>query len=84
MELIPLLMFVAVGVTLLSGYPVAFCLGGVALMFAAGGLLGGALEISDLTFLPGRLFGLIENTSLLAGPLLVFMGGRLEWSLIHI
>ena len=45
MELIPLLMFVAVGVTLLSGYPVAFCLGGVALIFAAGGLLGGSRAV---------------------------------------
>ena len=31
--------FLAVGVVLLSGYPVAFCLGGVALMFGIGGLL---------------------------------------------
>ena len=80
MELIPLLMFVAVGVTLLSGYPVAFCLGGVALIFAAGGLLGGSLSMTDLTFLPGRLFGIIENTSLMAVPLFVFMGVMLEKS----
>ena len=80
MELIPLMMFVAVGVTLLSGYPVAFCLGGVALMFAAGGLLGGNLSLTDLTFLPGRLFGIIENTSLMAVPLFVFMGVMLEKS----
>lgn len=78
MELIPLLMFVAVGVTLLSGYPVAFCLGGVALIFAVGGLLGGSLSMTDLTFLPGRLFGIIENTSLMAVPLFVFMGVMLE------
>ena len=80
MELIPLLMFVAVGVALLSGYPVAFCLGGVALMFAAGGLLGCSLSMTDLTFLPGRLFGIIENTSLMAVPLFVFMGVMLEKS----
>mgnify|MGYP006872147859 CR=1 FL=1 len=68
MELIPLLMFVAVGVTLLSGYPVAFCLGGVALIFAAGGLLGGSLRTTALTFLPGRRSGSIEHTSLMAVP----------------
>ena len=80
MELIPLLMFLAVGVVLLSGYPVAFCLGGVALMFGLGGLLTGAVEMSELTFLPGRLFGIIENTSLMAVPLFVFMGVMLEKS----
>lgn len=80
MELIPLLMFLAVGVVLLSGYPVAFCLGGVALMFGIGGLLTGQFELSELTFLPGRLFGIIENTSLMAVPLFVFMGVMLEKS----
>ncbi|MBM1142490.1 TRAP transporter large permease subunit [Alcanivorax sp. ZXX171] len=80
MELIPLLMFLAVGVVLLSGYPVAFCLGGVALMFGIGGLLTGQFAVSELTFLPGRLFGIIENTSLMAVPLFVFMGVMLEKS----
>ncbi|HCE40279.1 C4-dicarboxylate TRAP transporter large permease protein DctM [Alcanivorax sp. ALC70] len=80
MELIPLLMFLAVGVVLLSGYPVAFCLGGVALMFGIGGLLTGQFALSELTFLPGRLFGIIENTSLMAVPLFVFMGVMLEKS----
>ncbi|MBF1803188.1 TRAP transporter large permease [Alloalcanivorax profundimaris] len=80
MELIPLLMFLAVGVVLLSGYPVAFCLGGVALIFGIGGLLTGQFALSELTFLPGRLFGIIENTSLMAVPLFVFMGVMLEKS----
>ena len=38
MEWIPLLMFVVVCLVLLSGYPVAFVLGGTALLFAAAGL----------------------------------------------
>ena len=36
MEWLPLSMFVAVCVVLLTGYPVAFALGGTALLFAAG------------------------------------------------
>ena len=47
--MITLLMFLAVGVVLLSGYPVAFCLGGVALMFGIGGLLTGQFALSELT-----------------------------------
>ena len=39
MEWLPLLMFVAVCLVLLTGYPVAFVLGGTALLFAAGGIL---------------------------------------------
>ncbi|CUR47798.1 TRAP dicarboxylate transporter, DctM subunit, unknown substrate 6 [Alloalcanivorax xenomutans] len=78
--ILPLSMFLAVGLVLLSGYPVAFCLGGVALLFAVGGLATGVVSVNDLTFLPGRLFGIISNTTLIAVPLFVFMGVMLEKS----
>ena len=80
MEWLPLLMFVAVCLVLLTGYPVAFALGGTALLFAAGGLLTGSFSPSDLTFVPNRLFGIIENSTLMAVPLFVFMGVMLEKS----
>src|SRR5699024_50822 len=82
MGVIALLMFLTACLVLLAGYPVAFSLGGTALAFAIGGLLTGVLHFSDLTFLPGRLYGVMVNTSLLAVPLFVFMGVVLEKSKI--
>lgn len=79
-EWIPLIMFVVVCLVLLSGYPVAFALGGTALLFAAGGMATGTFNPADLTFVPNRLFGIIENTTLMAVPLFVFMGVMLEKS----
>ena len=80
MEWLPLSMFVAVCLVLLTGYPVAFALGGTALLFAAGGILTGTFSPSDLSFVPNRLFGVIENSTLMAVPLFVFMGVMLEKS----
>lgn len=81
-ELLPLLMFAAVFAALLLGYPVALTLAGVALLFAAAGIAGGAFDPRDLGFLPGRLFGIISNQTLIAVPLFVFMGVTLEKSRI--
>lgn len=77
-ELIPILMFVALFLALLAGYTVALTLAGVALLFAFGGVVTGAFHIGDLGFLPGRLFGIITNQTLIAVPLFVFMGVMLE------
>jgi len=71
-------MFAAVIVALLAGYSVALTLGGVAMLFAAAGMLTGTFDGGDLGFLPGRLFGIITNQTLLAVPLFVFMGVVLE------
>ncbi|SME91503.1 TRAP transporter large permease [Pseudobacteriovorax antillogorgiicola] len=79
-DYLPLLMFPALLLFLLSGYPVAFVLSGVALLFAA---LGTYLDIfywQDLGFIPTRVFGIISNFTLLAVPLFVFMGITLEKS----
>ncbi len=77
-ELIPLFMFLAVFAVLLAGYSVALTLGGVALLFALGGMATGIFDGRDLGFLPGRLFGIITNQTLIAVPLFVFMGVVLE------
>ncbi len=76
----PLLLFGCVALVLMLGYPVAFTLGGVSLLFA---LLGGWLGLFDGAFLealPNRLYGIMTNETLIAVPLFVFMGVMLERS----
>ncbi|ABK44122.1 TRAP dicarboxylate transporter, DctM subunit [Magnetococcus marinus MC-1] len=75
-----LYMFAGVCVVLLSGYPVAFALGGTALLFAWGGSLLDLYDLSDLAFMPNRLFGIMTNDTLIAVPLFIFMGMVLERS----
>ncbi len=79
-ELIPLLMFVAICGALLLGYPVAFTLAGVALLFAGVGIVTGYFDPSWLRSFPARLFGIMNNYTLVAVPLFVFMGVMLEKS----
>lgn len=79
-ELIPLIMFLAVCLVLVMGYPVAFSLAGTALIFALLGTAAGVFDLAFLQALPNRLFGIIENTTLIAVPLFVFMGIMLEKS----
>ena len=79
-ELLCLLMLVAVMGGLLAGFPVAFSLGGIALIFAGIGILIGAFSASTLTAFPLQIFGLMENTTLVAVPLFIFMGVMLERS----
>jgi tripartite ATP-independent transporter DctM subunit len=78
MEWVALLLFVAVIFVLLAGFPVAFSLGGTALVFAAAGVLGGGFESAFLAGLPSRVFGIMVNDTLIAVPLFVFMGITLE------
>ncbi|WP_321501400.1 TRAP transporter large permease subunit [Breoghania sp.] len=71
-------MFAAACVMLMSGYPVAFTLAGVALVFALFGHLAGAPI--TLAALPSRIFGQMTNEVLVAVPLFIFMGVVLERS----
>jgi len=82
MEYISLLMFAVVCVVLLFGYPVALSLAGTALAFAGIGVATGNFEPMFLSAMPSRLFGIINNQTLLAVPLFVFMGSMLERSKI--
>lgn len=75
MEVWALIMFVVLMVILLLGYPVAFTLGAVALLF--GSIF---LGISFFNLLPLRIWGIMTNFTLLAVPLFVFMGVILEKS----
>ena len=71
-------MFAVTFAALLTGYNVALCLGGVAMLFALIGSLTGAFDPSMLGFIPSRLFGIMINQTLIAVPLFVFMGVVLE------
>jgi len=82
MEIVAFLLFVAVIIVLLFGYPVAFTLAGVSLMFATIGILAGVFELALLHAFPSRLFGIMTNETLIAVPLFVFMGVMLERSKI--
>jgi len=75
MEIWALIMLAATVVLLLLGYPVAFTLGAVALLF--GGVL---LGLDFFALLPLRIWGIMTNFTLLAVPLFVFMGVILEKS----
>ena len=67
---------------LASGFPVAFVLGGVALLVAGLGMALGNFDASFLEAFPNRLFGVMTNETLVAVPLFVFMGIMLERSRI--
>ena len=78
MEWVALLLFISVILVLLAGFPVAFTLGGMALIFAGIGALTGDFNAALLFSLPNRVFGIMTNESLVAVPLFVFMGITLE------
>jgi len=78
MEWVAGLLFVAVILVLLAGFPVAFTLGGTALIFAGIGVLTGTFNEALLSGLPNRVFGIMSNETLVAVPLFVFMGVTLE------
>ncbi len=73
-------LFVAAAAALLAGFPVAFTLAGVALIFALLGIMTGLFDPSFLSAFPSRLFGIMSNETLIAVPVFVFMGVMLERS----
>jgi len=79
---IALYMFAAICLLLMLGYPVAFTLAGTALAFAAVGVIAGHFDPAFLGALPARIFGTINNDTLIAVPLFVLMGVILEKSRI--
>ena len=80
MEYLALLLFALVIIILLFGYPVAFTLGGVSLLFAFVGVFAGFFDLSFLEAMPSRILGIMTNETLVAVPLFVFMGVMLERS----
>ena len=81
-EILPLLLFFIICISLLLGYPVAFTLGGVSILFAMIASLFGLFDLTLLETMPNRLFGIMTNSTLVAVPLFIFMGVTLEKSKI--
>ena len=79
-EILSVLMLVTVCVTMMFGFPVAFTLSGVAVLFAFGGAALGEFDLFFYAAIPSRYFGVMTNEILVAVPLFVFMGVMLERS----
>lgn len=75
--LLPILMVVFLFAGIFTGYPVAFILGGLAIIFA----MIGEVPLPFLGMMGSRIYGgVIENWLYIAIPLFVFMGLMLEKS----
>ena len=80
-ELLPIFMFIALGMLLFTGFPVAFILGGIGLGFAFLAQSLDAFNVARLVLIPNRIFGsTMENPVLVAIPMFIFMGTMLEKS----
>ncbi len=74
-------MFVALALFVFSGFPVALVLGGLALLFALGGIALGVMHTSELYLFVERLWQSAANNQILvAVPCFIFMGIMLEKS----
>lgn len=74
-DYLPLLFFASLFILMMSGYPVAFTIGGLSLIF---GYFTVGLDFFNL--LPLRIWGIMTNSVLIAVPLFIFMGVMLERS----
>jgi len=74
------LMFVGLLLFLLTGFPVAFALAATGLMFGTLGMEAGLFPPTLFQALPLRVFGIMQNETLLAIPFFTFMGIVLEKS----
>ena len=80
MEIIPLLLLVLVCAALVLGYPVALTLAGVSILFSLLCIPAGIFDPDIFKSIPLRIFGIMNNVTLLAVPLFIFMGTILEKS----
>ncbi|MFZ1703351.1 MAG: TRAP transporter large permease subunit [Saprospiraceae bacterium] len=72
MEYLAVVLFVSILVCMLTGYPVAFVLGGLS------AIVGFYFVPDFLDFLPLRIMGILQNNLLLAVPMFIMMGLVLE------
>ena len=77
-EIVIISMLLTMFLFLLTGYPVAFTIAGVPLLFAFFGQLIGIFDIAYVAALPNRIYGIMTNDLLISVPLFVFMGVMLQ------
>ena len=73
-EFLPFIMFLTVCLVLMAGYPVALTLAGTSFLFALVGASFGFFDMAYLEAFPNRLFGIMENTTLIAVHVIYFYG----------
>jgi tripartite ATP-independent transporter DctM subunit len=78
---LPLILFAVLAIVLFCGYPVAFVLGGIAILFGAIGMLLDVFHPVQFFNLLPRIWGsAASNPILVAVPMFIFMGTVLERS----
>jgi tripartite ATP-independent transporter DctM subunit len=78
---LPLILFAVLAIALFCGYPVAFVLGGIAILFGAIGMLFDVFHPVQFFNLLPRIWGsAASNPILVAVPMFIFMGTVLERS----
>ena len=75
MEILAIILFISIFVLILYGYPVAFTLGGISMIYALC-----FLDAVSFSTQPPRIMGVMTNYVLIAVPLFIFMGIMLEKS----
>ncbi len=82
MGFLALILFFIIFALILKGYPVAFTLGGVSVVFALVMMMFApeVISLRDFNLLPSRFMGTINTTMLMAVPLFIYMGIMLEKS----
>jgi len=86
MGYLAIILFVIIFILILRGYPVAFTLGGVSILFAiiVSVINPDLIRVSDFYILPFRFMGVVTNTMLMAVPLFIFMGIMLQRSKLSV
>jgi tripartite ATP-independent transporter DctM subunit len=80
-SLLPVFMFISLAILLFSGFPVAFILGGVGLIFGFIGIYYDVFSLIEFFNIISRIWGgVCENLILVAIPMFIFMGTMLEKS----
>lgn len=72
-ELIALILFASMFILILYGFPVAFTLGGLSVIYGVC-----FLDVDSFEALPSRIMGVLTNYNLISVPLFIFMGIMLE------
>ena len=75
MEILAIILFLSIFILILYGFPVAFTLGGLSMIYALC-----FLDAGSFSAMPPRIMGIMSNFVLIAVPLFIYMGIMLEKS----